>query len=449
MISRSKNLTNRPDSSGNVLYWMQREKRFSDNWALLRAQKLAIERKSSLIVAFVYVGQYTEANLRQYSFMFEGLKETSSLLLKKNIPFLLIQGNPRHQIPKLIEQFNIGTLVTDFSPLKVYKRRTESVATKINIPFHQVDAHNIIPVWETSNKQEWSAYTIRPKILSKLPKFLVDFPKVTIHPFPLNQQFPRIDWRRAYNNLKIDETIKSVLGLIPGESEAHEQLSRFKKQPIEEYMNHRNDPNRKVLTNLSPYLHFGQISPQRVALSLWDYDKIENKGILEQLIVRRELADNFCYYNCQYDEVEGFPKWAKKSLNEHREDKREHVYNPDQLERGKTHDDLWNAAQNEMVITGKMHTYMRMYWAKKILEWSSNPETALQTAIDLNDKYELDGRDPNGYTGIAWSIGGLHDRAWFERPVFGKVRYMSYKGCQSKFDVRSYIQKINSILLAE
>ena len=238
MISRSKNLTNRPDSSGNVLYWMQREKRFSDNWALLRAQKLAIERKSSLIVAFVYVGQYTEANLRQYSFMFEGLKETSSLLLKKNIPFLLIQGNPRHQIPKLIEQFNIGTLVTDFSPLKVYRRRTESVATKINIPFHQVDAHNIIPVWETSNKQEWSAYTIRSKILSKLPKFLVDFPKVTTHPFPLNQPFPRIDWRRAYNNLQIDNTIKLVPGLIPGESEAHGQLSRFNKQPIEEYMNY-------------------------------------------------------------------------------------------------------------------------------------------------------------------------------------------------------------------
>ena len=158
------------------------------------------------------------------------------------------------------------------------------------------------------------------------------------------------------------------------------------------------------------------------------------------------LADNFCYYNRRYDEFAGVPECDRKSLDEHRQDKRVHVYVLDQFEQGKNHDYLWNTGQNEMVITGKMHPYMRMYWAKKILEWSPNPEIALQTAIDLKDKYELDGRNPNEYTGIAWSIGGAHDKPWFERPIFGKIRYMSYKSCKSKFDVRAYIQRINSLM---
>ncbi len=161
--------------------------------------------------------------------------------------------------------------------------------------------------------------------------------------------------------------------------------------------------------------------------------------------MRRELADNFCFYNEHYDNFKGFPDWAKKTLNEHRHDRREYLYSLEQLETAQTHDDLWNAAQKEMMKTGKMHGYMRMYWAKKILEWTETPEEALKIAICLNDKYELDGRDPNGYVGVAWSIGGVHDRAWFPRPIFGKVRYMSYRGAQSKFDVKAYIKKVSSL----
>ena len=158
------------------------------------------------------------------------------------------------------------------------------------------------------------------------------------------------------------------------------------------------------------------------------------------MIIRRELSDNFCEYEKNYDYFEGFHHWAQKSLNEHRNDEREYIYTDEQFEEADTHDPLWNAAQNQMKTTGKMHGYMRMYWAKKILEWSPSPEIALQVAINLNDKYELDGRDPNGYTGIAWSIGGIHDRAWFERPVYGKIRYMNYNGCKSKFNVFKYIE---------
>ena len=174
-------------------------------------------------------------------------------------------------------------------------------------------------------------------------------------------------------------------------------------------------------------------------------DRVENKSVMEQLIVRRELAENFCYYNNNYDSFDGFPNWAKETLKAHYKDKREFLYSFENFESADIHDELWNAAQIQMMKTGKMHSYMRMYWAKKILEWSSNPEMALQTAIDLNDKYELDGRDPNGYTGIAWSLGGLHDRAWFERPIYGKIRYMNYNGCSSKFDVKAYMKKINEI----
>ena len=169
-------------------------------------------------------------------------------------------------------------------------------------------------------------------------------------------------------------------------------------------------------------------------------DEQQKEAFLEQLIIRRELSENFCFYNDKYDDYEGFPAWAKKSLNAHRNDEREYIYSLENLDSAETHDALWNAAQQEMKYKGKMHGYMRMYWAKKILEWSFSPEIALENAIKLNNSYEIDGNDPNGYTGIAWSIGGVHDRPWFERPIFGQVRYMNYNGCKSKFDVRKYIR---------
>ena len=204
----------------------------------------------------------------------------------------------------------------------------------------------------------------------------------------------------------------------------------------------RNDPTREGQSDLSPYLHFGQIAAQRVALEVEGAPAgtKAKEAFLEELIVRRELSDNFCYYHPQYDSVACFPQWARKTLDEHHDDPREYLYTPAQFEQAQTHDDLWNAAQREMVQTGKMHGYLRMYWAKKILEWTSSPEEALKIAIYLNDRYELDGRDPNGYTGIAWSLGGVHDRAWAERKVFGKIRYMSYKGCKAKFDVAAYFK---------
>ena len=188
-------------------------------------------------------------------------------------------------------------------------------------------------------------------------------------------------------------------------------------------------------------MHFGQISAQRVALTVQQFYQTfsSSKVFLEELIVRRELADNFCYFNTNYDSFNGFHNWAKETLNKHRNDKREFVYSLRDFENANTHEDLWNAAQKELLVTGKMHGYMRMYWAKKILEWTKSPEEALQISIYLNDKYELDGRDPNGYVGCAWSIGGVHDRAWKERKILGKIRYMNKNGAMRKFDVKAYI----------
>jgi deoxyribodipyrimidine photo-lyase len=224
---------------------------------------------------------------------------------------------------------------------------------------------------------------------------------------------------------------------------AHQHLFGFITHGLAGYDALRNDPNADGQSGLAPWLHFGQLSAQRVALeaSRAEGGTASGDAFLEELVVRRELADNFCWHNLNYDRVEGFPAWALKSIDEHRHDHREFVYPSEQFEAGQTHDPLWNAAQSQMVASGRMHGYLRMYWAKKILEWTASPESAMETAIHLNDRYQLDGRDPNGYAGIAWSIGGVHDRAWGERPVFGKIRYMNAKGCQRKFDAERYIQR--------
>jgi deoxyribodipyrimidine photo-lyase len=233
--------------------------------------------------------------------------------------------------------------------------------------------------------------------------------------------------------------------LVPGARAAQKVLQIFISENLSRYASERNDPNAQAQSNLSPYLHFGQISAQRVVLELLKIPpSLSREAFLEELIVRRELAENFCLYNEAYDAFAGFPAWAQKTLNTHRSDPREFIYTREEFEKAVTHDELWNAAQREMVRTGKMHGYLRMYWAKKILEWSASPEEALATAIFLNDTYELDGRDSNGYTGIAWSIGGVHDRPWFDRPIFGSIRYMNANGLRRKFDSVTYAARFTA-----
>jgi len=439
---RARILSEHPFQAGPVVYWMSRDQRVNDNWALLYAQELATRRAAPLAAVFCLAPRFLESGSRQYNFMLAGLKEVEQSLSRLGIAFRLLYGDPGVEITQFLEDCGAGALVSDFSPLRISRGWKNAVAAQITIPFHEVDAHNVIPCWHASVKQEWAAYTFRPKVHRLLGEFLIDFP-------PLKRQKIRWpgemenDWKRAEASIEA-ESVADANWLVPGEAAARAVLDEFLNRKLSGYDEYRNDPTKDGQSNLSPYLHLGQISAQRAALQALS-GPTDASAFLEELVVRRELADNFCCYNPEYDSVNSFPDWAKETLRVHQNDRREYIYSLKELERAETHDDLWNASQKEMLCRGKMHGYLRMYWAKKILEWSESTADALHAAIYLNDRYELDGRDPNGFTGIAWSIGGLHDRAWKEREVFGKVRYMSYNGLRSKFNVPAYIKKVEAL----
>jgi deoxyribodipyrimidine photo-lyase len=435
--------------AGPMIYWMSRDQRTRDNWALLYAQDLARAAGTPLAVVFCLAPSFLDATARQYGFMLKGLEQTARSLNEFRIPFFLLTGDPATEIPGFIQKQKASALVTDFDPLRIKRTWKARVAKKIVIPFYEVDAHNIVPCWVASPKQEYGAYTLRPKLLKLLPDYLVPIPALSKQTHTWPGKLQTVNWQAVRRGLRVDHSVHEVSWLQPGEQAARKALSSFSRKHLQDYDKARNDPNQRGQSNLSPYLHFGQLSAQRVALEVLRAHASEHakEAFLEEVIIRRELSDNFCFYRPDYDSTDCFPDWAKKSLARHRRDAREYVYTKKNLEEGRTHDELWNAAQQEMVFRGKMHGYLRMYWAKKILEWTRTPEHAMRIAIQLNDTYELDGRDPNGYTGIAWCIGGLHDRAWGERKIFGKLRFMSYNGCASKFDVKGYIATVRAMIV--
>ena len=441
---RIKKLNSYDYSGGPVCYWMNREGRVEDNWALLFAQQKALEYEVPLIVVYNLDPGFLGGGYRQHAFKIKGLQEVENDLRMKGLPFFLVSEKETVvDLLKFFEEKDVGLVVTDFCPLRISREWSASIRKKLIIPMYGVDAHNIVPIWEASDKKEFAAHTLRTKINKKLGIFLTPIPTVLRHPHKYTGEIPKIDWNGLLTNPQINQMIQEVDWIEPGYRAARDLLKYFVQQKLDGYVLKRNDPNKDGLSCMSPYLHYGQIAPQRVALEAQraHVPTDDKEAFLEELIVRRELADNFCFYELQYDKFEGFHEWAQKTLNEHREDKREYLYDLEEFEKAQTHDDLWNAAQTEMVKRGKMHGFMRMYWAKKILEWTKSPEEALEVAIYLNDKYELDGRDPGGYTGVAWSIGGVHDRAWGERDVFGKIRFMNYAGCKRKFDVKAYVEK--------
>lgn len=422
---------------------MSRDQRMRDNWALLEAQKQALAMRQPLVVVFCLADSFLGACLRQYDFMLRGLEQVRDDLSRKNIRFVLLRGDPVTELPEYLRLIKAGCLYTDFDPLKIKRSWKESVSRRIRVSFREVDAHNIVACWQASSKQEFGAYTLRPKLWRLVPEYWQTIPAVKKHPYALSGRIASWTCAETLRSLEIDRSVQPVSLWKPGEKAAQAAMRAFLKKKLARYADDRNDPIKDGQSGLSPYLHFGQLSAQRLAAEIREAAAPERskEALLEELVVRRELADNFCFYNQDYDSFSGFPAWAQKTLSEHRRDRREYLYSLEQLDHGLTHDRLWNACQAQMRVSAKMHGYLRMYWAKKILEWSGSPEEALRRAIRLNDRYELDGRDPNGYAGIAWSIGGVHDRAWGERLVFGKIRYMSYNGCKSKFDVLSYIRR--------
>lgn len=443
-LTRVRTLKQGVNNNGPVIYWMSRDQRAQNNWALLYAQEQALSLKVPLTVIFCLSASFLGATAVQYRFMLENLRTVSTDLEAKNIKFHILVGEPSTVLANYISQEKSAMLITDFDPLLCKRQWKRSVIERVSVSVFEVDAHNVIPCWVASHRQEYGAYTLRPKIHRLLPTYLDPYPILLKHPFTNPASCTEILWDTLLKEYGGSTDPLPPFAPSSGEASAQAKLSEFITLGLGRYDDLRNDPSLCGQSGLSPYLHFGQISAQHAALSILKSGELKTHQdvFLEELIIRRELADNFCYYNENYDNVKGFPAWAQETLSNHLHDERPYLYNRSILENAQTHDPAWNAAQQQMVLTGSMHGYMRMYWAKKILEWSSSPDAAMQTALYLNDRYELDGRDPNGYAGIAWSMGGVHDRAWSERAVFGKIRYMNYAGLRRKFAVENYINKI-------
>lgn len=442
-----------------MVYIMSRDQRIDDNHALLLAQQSALSSELPLVIAFNLSTKVGVRSREHYKFMLDGLRQVAAKAADLGIAFVLRSGGASEEMVRLLKEIQPKEVFFDFSPLRGSRATQKKIAESAECRCSVVDTHNIVPAWLISDKEEFAAHTFRPKIHRNLADWLVEPASIVQHPYKTDKERCCISWEDAQNIVNkvqksgIKPTVRS------DETAAVSTLDDYIANKLDAYAVNRNDPNLDAQSNLSPYLHFGQISSLRVALRLISVadspplllrqaklasfegtpKQIDNiNALLEELIVRKELADNYCYYNEHYDSLAGARKWAKVSLQERIDDTREFTYSLRQWENAETHDNAWNAAQNQLTTTGKMHGYMRMYWAKKILEWSPSPEEAIKTAVYLNDHYSLDGGDPNGYTGIMWSIAGVHDRPWFDRSVYGKIRYMNYGGLKRKFDIKAY-----------
>lgn len=431
-----------------VLYWMQQSQRAADNPALEFAVRRANELDVSTVVVFGLDAGYPDANRRHFAFMLEGLAETADALSKRGIKLLVRTGSPPDVVRKLAD--DAALIVCDRGYLRHQRDWRKTVADNCSSQVMQVEGDVVVPVETVSQKREWAARTIRSKINDVRDDFLKAAPTVkpakSSLPLRLTADVDIRDWQGALGQLSVDDSVREVDRFQPGTSAAQSRLTSFIRSGLVGYAEARRDPSKPNTSELSPYLHFGQISPVEIALKVQRATapaKKDKEAFLEELIVRRELACNFVFYTRDYDSYGCLPDWAQKTLAEHADDERPIRYTRRELEQAKTDDPYWNAAMQEMLKTGYMHNYMRMYWGKKILEWCNTPQYAYRTALYLNNKYFLDGRDANSYTNVGW-LFGLHDRAWTERAIFGKVRYMNANGLRSKFDIDGYVDWVDS-----
>lgn len=444
----------------HIMYVMSRDQRLNDNHALLAAQQDALQQKLPLVIFFNVLPKTGFRAREHYQFMLEGLKEIAISAKNLNIPFIVKSGDAIKNLHNLEQSHKPSAIYFDFSPLKGPRALHQQFASTATYPCYEVDTHNIIPARVASDHQEFAAHTFRSKVHAQLAKYLTEPAKPTKHPYSTSIKIEN-DWpnQQFLNNIAANNT---RIAFKSGETAAAGQLKTFIQKGLASFAQERNNPTIDGTSNLSPYLHYGQISSLRVALEVLNHvkedpllfkearlasagegpsEKDGMNALFEEMIVRKELSDNFCFYAKSYSTFSSVPAWANATLQKHSSDRREHVYNKQQWEEAKTHDPAWNAAQKQLTTVGKIHGYMRMYWAKKILEWSKTPQDAFEIATYLNDHYSIDGGDPNGYVGILWSIAGLHDRPWIERPVFGQIRYMNYEGLKRKFDIEKYCKK--------
>lgn len=445
---RQLNQIDKPEGS-TVLYVMMRDQRVRANHALAEAQAYAAQHDLSFAIVFCLQHITSPVAREHYEFMLDGLKEVEAELQKKDMPLLFHIGKSSDILPALIKKLDTRAVFFDFSPLRGPRALRESIATQNLCEVFEVDTHNAVPVWEAYPKQAVGARVLRPKIHAMISDY-IDMPNL-----PAKQKKA---WTHATSKLSAQaKQVEAFLSKIPknntvhgytaGEQAASRKLTDFIDNRLLHYADDRNDPSKDGLSGLSPYLHYGQLSSLQVITkaraALAENGRLREgfDALFEEMIVRKDLSDNFCHYNRDYDKLRGAPEWAQKTIEKHADDEREFMYTPSELEKAKTHDDAWNASQRQLMREGKIHGYMRMYWAKKVLEWSPSNQAALQRLLYLNDFYHLDGRDPNGYVGIMWSIAGVHDRPWGERPIFGVIRYMAATGLKRKFDIQAYVEQ--------
>ena len=383
---------------GPIIYLIEREMRAKDNFAL----QFAINKAKELNTTLKIIHKKTSAlTVSKRNFLDRQIFQTVKNFIALNFDFEIFKGTNLKLINYIIS-LKPRMLIIDFNP--ILKR---SYLKNVDFKILEIDGHNIIPAHFISNKQEYNAATLRKKIYNNINYFLTE-----------------------YSNI------------IHFKTEADYILEDFIKNKLENYAQLKNNPDENVLSNLSKYLNLGFISPQRVALEIIKSkaSKENKEAFLEELIIRQELADNYCLYSQDFKSLKNIPLWAKNSLKNHQNDIRIYKYTLTDFENAQTHDRLWNATQNQLKTQGIIHGYLRMYWAKKILEWSPSPNIALKTAIYLNDKYAFDAPSANGYVGILWAIGGLHDRAFQDWFVTGKIRRMTFNSISKKFDITNYIE---------
>ena len=446
---RVRRLNDRPwQPNGPVLYWMQQAQRARDNPALLFACGQAHRLGVPVVVAFGLMRDYPGAALRHFRFMLEGLAETERELARFGIPLLLRWGEPTSVILELSP--DVAGIVCDRAYLPPLATWRQMVAEQSPCVVWQVETDVVVPADLASQRVEVAARTMRPRILRQINEHLqMDDakPYQTASPPALAGESLH-DLDRLGDGLTVDRTPGPVTRFFPGGSQAAEQaLDRFVCCGLTGYAARRRHPEDEAVSRLSPYLQYGQIAVQRVARQVTEtagVDPADRDAFLDELIVRRELAHNYTLHHPAWDRYAGLPAWARATLEAHAGDPRPYCYDLATLEAAATHDPYWNAAMTEARLTGYMHNHLRMYWGKKILEWSPDPETAFARCLELNNRYFLDGLSPNSHANVGW-IFGLHDRPWPERPIFGTVRYMNAAGLERKVDIAAYVQQVKEI----
>jgi deoxyribodipyrimidine photo-lyase len=465
-----------------VLYWMIAFRRVNWNFSLQRAVEWSKELNKPLIVLEALRCGYQWASDRLHQFILDGLADNARSLKKTNVlyyPYVEeVKGEGKGLIEALAEKSCV--VITDDFPSFFLPRMIAAVSRRLPVLLEQVDSNGLLPV-RAADKVYTTAFAFRRFLQKKLPGYFTERPKAN----PLSRvklpglgALPKgIEKRWPMASLHLIKGSPEVLAELPidhdvqvveergGPKQAKLVLKKFLENRLSLYPEDRNHPDEEGTSGLSPYLHFGHISVHEVFDRVlkkeeWSSKMISSKttgsrsgwwgmseaaeAFLDELVTWRELGFNMCWQRKDYDQLKSLPEWAMKTLKRHEKDKRPYLYTLEELQKAKTHDPLWNAAQIQLIQEGRIHNYLRMLWGKKILHWTKTPREALKVMIELNNKYALDGRDPNSYSGIFWVLG-RYDRAWGpERRVFGKVRYMSSKNTARKLRVKSYLNKYAS-----